>query len=150
MICLTSRWSKYVIKVGYILKIVYASTTEQELKIKNLVEYFYSSVFPVYFSEEEISKFEKMNFLNILGKNELTGTLKESYQIISGLETLIFLIESNGLEKSKYQEMYERNVQILEELGFSFPFSYEQFLQKRDFGLETDSVYIKPSNQFIM
>ncbi len=89
MICLTSRWSKYVIKVGYILKIVYASTTEQELKIKNLVEYFYSSVFPVYFSEEEISKFEKMNFLNILGKNELTGTLKESYQIISSLETLI-------------------------------------------------------------
>lgn len=127
MICLTSRWSKYVIKVGYILKIVYASTTEQELKIKNLVEYFYSSVFPVYFSEEEISKFEKMNFLNILGKNELTGTLKESYQIISSLETLIFLIESNGLEKSKYQEMYERNVQILEELGFRFLFHMNNF-----------------------
>lgn len=132
------------------MKIVYASTSEQELKIKNLVEYFYTSIFPNYFSEEDVTKFEKMNFLNVLGKNVLNGTLKESYQIISSLETLIFLIESNGLEKNKYQQMYERNVQILEELGLSFPFSHEQFLNQRDFGLEADSVYIKTQGNFVM
>ena len=114
------------------------------------MEYFYTSIFPNYFSEEDVTKFEKMNFLNVLGKNELNGTLKESYQIISSLETLIFLIESNGLEKNKYQQMYERNVQILEELGLSFPFSHEQFLNQRDFGLEADSVYIKTQGNFVM
>jgi hypothetical protein len=136
--------------VGLLLKIVYASTTEQEEKIIKLVDKFYSTILPKYFSDEEITNFIDMNFLNVQGTAELSGTLKESYQIISSLETLIFLIDSNGLYKEKYQEMFNKNVEILHELGLSFPFSYKQFTEKKDVSLESGSIYIKAANDWIL
>lgn len=132
------------------LKVVYASTPEQDKKIQYLVDYFYTDLLPKYFCDDDITKFIKMNFLNASGKNELTGTLKESYQIISSLETIQSLIESNDLSKKQYQEMFNKNVQILNELGLSFPFSYEQFLNKTNKSLESGSIYVKPANSWLI
>jgi hypothetical protein len=136
--------------VGILLKIVFASTTEQEEKITKLVNQFYSTILPKYFSDKEISSFIDMNFLNVQGTAELSGTLKESYQIISSLETLIFLIESNGLYKKQYQEMFDKNTEILQDLGLSFPFSYKQFTEEKDIAFESGSIYIKAANEWIL
>ena len=46
-----------------------------------------------------------MNFLNILQKNDRDGTLPESFQIITSLETIIFTIEANVLASEKYQHL---------------------------------------------
>lgn len=134
----------------YILKIVYASTVEQEQKIQHLVKHFYSVILPKYYTDQDISKFMEMNFLNILGENELTGTLKESYQIISSLETLIFLIESDAFKNEKYQELFEKNAQILNNLGVSFPFSYKQFVEEKTNPRKSGSIYIKANSGLLM
>ncbi|WP_033829613.1 YhcU family protein [Bacillus andreraoultii] len=132
------------------MKIVYASTSEQEKKINSLVEYFYSTILPKYFSDKDINQFIQMNLLNVSGSNELSGTLKEAYQIISSLETICFLIESKSLREDKYQEMFDKNVHILNHLGLSFPFSYEQFLSEKNVSMEMGSIHVKAANQWLV
>ncbi|MCU9612562.1 YhcU family protein [Caldibacillus lycopersici] len=133
------------------MKIVYASTPEQESKIKHLVEYFYSTIFPKYFSDDEIHSFIEWNFLNVSNQNQLSGTLKESYQIISSLEILISLIESNHMEnRHHYQQMFEKNAEILNEVDMTFPFTYDQFMGDKDISLESGSIYIKAANEWLV
>ena len=128
------------------LKIVNASTPEQEDKIHQLVNHIYTEIFPKYFDDEEIQNFVQLNFLNISGRNERIGTLKESYQIIASLETICILIKSGNLDKTSYRHMFERNAQILNRLGLSFPFSPELFLNVKEDSCFTDMLYAKPAN----
>ena len=41
-------------KGGFSVKVVFASTPNQEERIRELVDYFYTSIFPAYFSDEDI------------------------------------------------------------------------------------------------
>lgn len=136
--------------MGLILKIVYASTPEQAKKINHLVEYFYSNILPKYFTDKQINEFIKMNFLNINDFDNQSDTLKEAYQIIACLETICFLIESESLEKEKYQKMFNKNAQILNNLGFSFPFSYENFLETKNVSMELGSIHVKAANHWLI
>lgn len=136
--------------MGLILKIVYASTPEQEKKINHLVEYFYSKILPKYFTDKQINEFIKMNFLNINDFDNQSDTLKEAYQIIACLETICFLIESESLEKEKYQKMFNKNAQILNNLGFSFPFSYENFLETNNVSMEMGGIHVKAANHWLV
>lgn len=132
------------------MKVVLASTPEQENKITYLVDYFYTDIFPLFFNDEDIKKFEKMNFLCVTDKSDLTGTLKESYQIISSLEILIFLIESDSMYKEQYQIMFNKNAKILNELGITFPFTFEQFIEKSASLFEEGSIFVKAANNWLV
>ncbi len=132
------------------MKIMYASTPEQEKKVRQLVEYFYTVIFPKYFTDREISMFIDLNVLNMLNLNELQGTLKEAYQIISSLNTLCFLIESDSLAAEKGSRLFEKNAKILNDLGMSFPFSRDQFLREGNVSLESGSIYVKPANDWLV
>jgi len=136
-------------KGGVRLKVVFASTPEQLEKIDSLIHYFYSNIFPGYFSEQEIKQFKDWDFLSLAQSNR-SETLKESYQIISSLEIMIELIESGFIREKHYQNMFNTNVQILNKLGISFPFSYEQFLKKRNPWLEEGSTFLKAANEFLV
>lgn len=131
------------------MKVVYASTPEQQEKIHSLTEYFFTNIFPDYFSDQEIYKFKEWGFLEV-DEAQLSDTLKESYQIISSLEILIDLIESDFLQEKHYQNMFETNVNILNQLGISFPFSYQQFLRKRKERLVEGSVFKKAANDWLI
>lgn len=132
------------------MKIVYASTPEQEIKINHLIKYIYSTILPKYFTDKEINEFIDMNFLDVIGLNKHSGTLKEAYQIISSLETICFLIESNCLGIEKYQDMFNKNVQNLNDLGFPFPFSYKHFLEMKNVSLAMGSIHTKAANQWLV
>lgn len=137
-------------KGGSPLKIVFASTPEQESKIKELVSHFYENIFPKYFCDRDINKFTEMNFLKF-PSHSTTGTLKESYQIISSLEIIISLIETNSLEIGRYQKMFKRNINILNELGMAMPFSYEHFTENNfDVSQEFGSIYVKAANELLV
>ena len=51
------------------MKVVFASTPEQRIKIKKLIKQLYSEVFPNYFTDKEIQEFKKQNILSIYNKS---------------------------------------------------------------------------------
>ena len=134
---------------GSTLKVVYASTPEQQERIQALTKYFYTNIFPEYFSDQEIFEFEQWGCLSAdMGK--LSDTLKESYQIISSLEILIEIIETGMLRRGRYQRMFTTNSEILAKLGVSFPFTYRHFLEKRSSRWEEGSMYRKAANVWLI
>jgi hypothetical protein len=130
------------------VKIVFASTPDQEEKINELIKRFYRDIFPLYFSDKDIKKFEDRNVLN----NEtaqLDGTLKEAYYLIASLQTLLSILESSHLTYA-HQGLFEKNVETLNEYGFYFPFSYDQFIHARETKTSFFSTYTQAANQLLV
>ena len=130
------------------MKIVFASTPDQEEKINELIKTFYREIFPLYFSDKDIKKFEESNVLN----NEtaqLDGTLKEAYYLIASLQTVLSILESSHLSYA-HQGLFERNVETLREYGFNFPFSYDQFVHARQTKTSFFSTYTQAANQLLV
>ncbi|MHC0036860.1 YhcU family protein [Pseudoneobacillus sp. C159] len=132
------------------MRVVYASTPEQEEKIKELIQKFYTDVFPLYFTDEEIREFERLNILNTLDLSfEYFGTLKDAYQVITSLHTLLSILEGSHFTH-QYESVFNRNVQTLNEFGLSFPFSYENFSFSRHIKAENLSIYTRADNQMLI
>lgn len=132
------------------MKIVFASTPDQEVKIKELVDSFYQDVFPLYFSDKDIDEFKKMKVLHTSTRHfEYFGTLKESFQVITSLQTIISILESLDSDQD-YEAVFQKNVQILKEFGLNFPFEYGQFIVAKDLKEEVFSVYTKAANELLI
>jgi len=132
------------------LKIVYAATEEQERYIQILADYFYSDIFPYYFSDEEIIEFEKWGVLSLQGDRiQYNGTMREAFQIITSFQALIAIIQSLNPDyiREQHRKLFERNAQLLERYGILFPFSIEQFTNRRKFVL---SQYTEPNNKWLI
>ncbi|MEH7381490.1 DUF5365 family protein [Bacillus sp. JJ1533] len=132
------------------MKIVVASTPEQELHITELIDYMYSSIFPIYFEDEYIGKLEEWNVL--APKEEdvyYNRTLDKAFKVISSLQAIIAVLET--IQEEGYQEchgeIFARNVQILNDYGYLFPFTIEEF--QRVNNPEVLSKYAKPANQYL-
>jgi len=132
------------------LKIVYASTPGQEEKIVELANYFYTDIFPLYFTDEDIQDFERLEVLHIRPEQfERFSTLGDAFQVITSMQTLISILESGNIPK-KYQMMFRKNVQILTNYGISFPFNYSQFSESNHIHLEYISTYTKAANRLLL
>lgn len=132
------------------MKVVFASTPEQENKIMELVDSIYSKVFPRYFPDEDIKEFERLQVLHTTTRHfEYFGTLKEAYQVIVSLQTIISILESNNLEE-KYEFIFDKNVRTLQEYGLFFPFEYSHFCSGRMMRNEMLSVYTKAANELLI
>ena len=132
------------------MKVVFASTNGQEEKIKELINQFYTDVFPLYFSDEDIQKYEKLRVLQASNSHfEQFGTLKDAYQVIASLQTLIAILERASLD-GEYIETFYKNVSILEEYGLYFPFEYKQFEESRMEKSDEFSMYTKAANKIII
>ncbi|GAJ40948.1 YhcU family protein [Saccharococcus caldoxylosilyticus] len=132
------------------MKVVYAVTEEQEEYMNYLVRYFYTNIFPYYFADEQIQEFEKLRILLLDGEHvTYNGTMKEAFQIISALQSLITIIEyigENG-DYERYRYLFERNIDILRRYGITFPFMIEQFANKRRYPC---SAYFPSSSKWLM
>ncbi len=116
-------WSVY-------MKVVYASTPTQAEKIDELIQTFYSAVFPYYFSDDEVQHFSSLKVLHPTPEQmDRIGTLKTSYQVITSLQTIISILEVPQ-NKNKYKQIFEKNVNILEEFELFFPFQLENFKEE--------------------
>jgi len=135
------------------VKVVLASTEEQERYIEELIEQMYTEIFPMYFPDKKIEEFEQLSVLKPNQSTGYNGTLQEAFQIMSSLQALIAILENaQEAEKNeeKYREMYEKNLQTLEQYGYKFPLSFDQFrsvLVRED---DVFSRYIKPANKWII
>ena len=128
------------------MKIVFASTPSQEEEINGLVRYIYTNIFPQYFSDEEICHFEE---LKVLHTSEDFNTLKDAFQVMTCIQTLISILESSQLEE-QYAAVFNKNVYTLKEFGFFFPFEFEQFVDAKRMKSTMLSIYTKADNELII
>jgi len=132
------------------VKIVIASTPGQEKEIVGLVRYVYSSIFPLYFTDNEISQFERLKVLNTSeGKLEEMGTLKNAFQVMTSMQTIISILESSVLDE-QYADLFNKNAAILQEFGLFFPFEFDQFAEARSFKNPILSIYRKADNELLI
>ncbi|HZG72689.1 MAG TPA: YhcU family protein [Chondromyces sp.] len=130
------------------MKVVIASTLEQEDKIRELINTIYQDIFPRYFSDEEIQYFEELKVLHTTTRHfEYFGTLREAFQVIASLQTLISILEVKDVKacSKEYEEIFEKNVAILQSFGLFFPFTLEQFYSSTS-AMEF-SIYAKAANE---
>lgn len=139
------------------MKVVSPSTEEQEQEIASLVRYFYESVFPNYFTEEEILHFEEIGVL-MPNKSTFTyfGTLRDAYQVMTCLQVLLTIIDKTEKENSmvterKSEELFTRNITRLNECGIFFPFDYQHFLQMNEnASKEWQMVNVQVANSYLV
>ena len=117
------------------MKVVSPSTEEQEQEIADLVERFYESVFPSYFTKDEILHFKEIGVLQP-NKDRFTynGTLREAYQVMTCLQVLLTIMDKDEKADSKAterksDELFKRNITLLNECGIFFPFDSNHFNQ---------------------
>jgi hypothetical protein len=147
MYLLQEDYNRY--KGGFLMKVLIASTHEQEEKIQELINYMYFTVFPQYFTDDEIQYYNDLKVLHTTTRHfEYFGTLKEAFQVITGLQTLISILECHD-QKQEYDDMFDHNVQILQEFGLFFPFSLDQFLHPSNCE-ESISIYGKATNELLV
>lgn len=128
------------------MKIVFASTPSQEEEICGLVRYIYSTVFPLYFSDEEIREFEQ---LKVLKTPEDFNTLKDAFQVMTSMQTIISILESPALYEH-YESIFNKNVANLQEFGLFFPFEFEQFVVAKNLKNGIFSIYTKAANELLV
>lgn len=132
------------------MKIVFASTPGQEEKISELIQHFYSSVFPLYFSDQEIRKFERLKVLHTTTRHfEYFGTLREAFHVITSLQTLISILES-PCQQEHYEVLFSKNAEKLKDYNLFFPFEYDQFLDARFLKDTSFSTYTKAANELLV
>lgn len=132
------------------MKIVFASTPSQEEEISGFVRYIYSNVFPLYFTEDEINEFEQLKVLDIMENQvEVFGTLKDAFQVMTCMQTLISIIESSDLD-DQFSILFSKNVSHLQELGLFFPFEYEQFVVAKRMNNHLLSINTKAANELLI
>jgi len=132
------------------VKIVFASTPSQEEEINGLVRYIYSNVFPLYFTDEEINKFEQLKVLHRSIRHfEDFSTLKDAFHVMTSMQTLISILESSSLDES-YSTLFNKNVANLKGFGLFFPFEFEQFAEVKSLKTGMFSVYTKAANQLLI
>ncbi|WP_018664097.1 DUF5365 family protein [Heyndrickxia acidiproducens] len=130
------------------MKVVFASTEDQIEKIEELVQYMYTEVFPKYFNDEQIVEYQASNVLSLSDSPyKQIGTLKEGYQIISSLQTIISILEAKEKKKQYYIELFEFNKYFLEQNGLHFPFSFSQFSIEKNNGF---SIFNKAANRLLI
>lgn len=130
---------------------MFASTPDQEEKVEELAQYFYSEILPLYFSDREIMEFDKQKVLHTTKEQyEKFNTLGEAFRVITSLQTIISILETDSLSE-EYSEIFQKNAQTLREYGLYFPFHYHQFLHA---GFEEEREYIsmfsKAANSFLV
>jgi Family of unknown function (DUF5365) len=137
-------------KVGYKVKIVFASTPSQEEEINGLVRYIYTNVFPLYFTDDEISEFEELKVLHTTVKHfEDFSTLKDAFQVMASMQTLISILESTTLY-DHYSSLFDKNVSNLQEFGLFFPFEFDQFVEAKSMKNSMFSMYTKAANELLI
>ncbi|APH06156.1 DUF5365 family protein [Bacillus weihaiensis] len=134
------------------MKVVVASTEEQENHIEELVGQLYSEIFPKFFPDHKIMDFQHQNVLKPQETDQFyNGNLKDAFQIISSLQAVIVMLDliDECKHEEEYKAMFERNTQTLNEYGYFFPFSFSQFVNAESQEGEF-SQFVKPANSWLI
>ncbi|MDC3415316.1 DUF5365 family protein [Aquibacillus salsiterrae] len=110
------------------MKVVTASTPEQQLYVKELINKLYETIFPAFFSEEYITKLKEFNLMDVPNLKELN--LIEIMEVTAAIQTISTILEE--LSKSEeemdgYAGAFHKNASILSKYQIDFPFQLVDF-----------------------
>lgn len=136
------------------MKVVYASTTEQEQEITELVHYFYDSVFPLYFTKRDIAQFKNIGVLQTTTKSfDYFGTLKDAFHVMTSLNVILTVLEKKRANieaaEERLEELFFHNTNLLNKYGIYFPLSYGQFSYLHN-PTKDLNLFINPANQILV
>ncbi|WP_042356587.1 DUF5365 family protein [Bacillus rubiinfantis] len=132
------------------MKVVIASTPSQEQEICDLVNYLYTGIFPLYFTDDEILQFEQLKVLDTSKKQfDEIGTLKDAFQVMASIQAVISILESSNIN-DQYEEIFNRNAATLNHYGMFFPFEFEQFETAKNLKQMMLSIYTKADNELLV
>ena len=95
-------------------------------------------------------EFEQLNVLNTSAKHfEDFSTLKDAFQVMTSVQTLISILESSPLD-GNYSDLFNKNAANLQEFGLFFPFEYDQFVEAKNMKNSMFSIYIKAANELLI
>lgn len=132
---------------GTTMKVITASTPEQQEHVESILTYFQNTILPSFFSISYVNDLLEFGVLNADHLDEYT--LKDIMEVTAALQTLQILLE-DALEKKhqrNYENQFERNQRIIESHGISFPFSYSDFVEKE---ICSSLNHAKPQNQWLL
>ena len=130
------------------MKIVEGSLHLQDMEIRKTVEKFYNELFPMYFTKEQIDLFALNEVLSVPGSDSHIGTLEGAFQAMSYMQTLMIILE-NQSDNPKAVELFNRNSQLLNELGIFFPFEHKHFFGE-DRQIELPLYQTKAANTYLI
>ncbi|WP_042349921.1 DUF5365 family protein [Bacillus massiliigorillae] len=112
------------------MKIVFSSTDEQEQEIETILFNLRSTILPSYILSQDLDKYNEMGLLQFSNySNKYNGTLREAYQLMTALQTVATIIDyvSKSVECQQYEDLFNRNAQIINNFGLFFPFTLQCF-----------------------
>ncbi|MDC3412978.1 YhcU family protein [Aquibacillus sp. 3ASR75-11] len=110
------------------MKVVIASTPEQHVYIKEQVDYLFHSVFPMFFPLSYIASLQQFNILDDSHLQELN--LQEIMEATAAIQMIKTILENKiegKRETSAYEELFNKNTNILNKYQLDFPFRYQDF-----------------------
>lgn len=113
------------------MKVVTASTPEQQSYAQDLIDDIYNRLFPFYFTKSYIEELKHFGLLELPDIENLN--LMEIMKLTAAGQTIAAILEAvaqGEKELEDYEEAFNRSAAILQECDIDFPF------QLKDFGVE--------------
>ncbi|KMY53137.1 hypothetical protein AC623_03360 [Bacillus sp. FJAT-27231] len=133
------------------MRVIIASTTEQEEIINELVRQLKEEILPLFFEKEELQAMYKLGILQLTDDHfQLFGTLQDAFQVISSLQTIISILETGEPASLPlhYKEIFEKNTAILQKFDIRLPFFLSHFHNKKSMVLDLSCA--TPANIYLI
>ncbi|WP_186577742.1 DUF5365 family protein [Aquibacillus kalidii] len=110
------------------MKVVTASTPEQQYYVKELIEKLYDSIFPYFFTKEYIQELKRFNLMHVPNLEDLD--LTEIMEVTAAVQTITTILEQSVQTTdnlSGYEQAFNKNATILSKYEIDFPFQLNDF-----------------------
>ncbi|WP_100330491.1 DUF5365 family protein [Bacillus xiapuensis] len=133
------------------MRVLMASTVEQEEKIFELIKQLKEEILPRFLTKEERRRMDELGILELTDLHmESFSILRDAFSVIASLQTIISILELEDPDQlpAYYQEMFQRNIDILRSYGIRFPFLLSHFSFKKRANRSME--YAQPANTFLI
>ncbi|QDP40397.1 DUF5365 family protein [Radiobacillus deserti] len=124
------------------MKVVTASTPEQQSYMKEQLEDLYDRVFPCFFPISYIKQLKEFKLLQPARLEELT--MVEILEVIAAVQTISTILETlhkNQTAIEVYEEAFHKNASILNKYDIDFPFELEDFNSNQQMNSQMNGRY---------
>ncbi|MDL4839712.1 DUF5365 family protein [Aquibacillus rhizosphaerae] len=111
------------------MRVITASTPEQQHYVKSLIEELYVTVFPYFFSDNYIKKLKNFELMQAPNLEELS--LTEIMEVTAAFQTITTILKQLGNSDQiihEYEDIFSKNTKILSKYNIDFPFQLIDFL----------------------
>lgn len=129
------------------MKIITASTPEQQEYVMHMTNHLYQNIFPYFFNKDHMASLHHSGVMNAQGIEEYS--LQDILEVTAALQTIEAVLECllEGNDELHHAERFEENRRILEKRNWYFPFYYTDFKESL-----TGNMFrqVKPDNDWIL